>query len=168
PLDAAFDTDYLWRVTRRRRVAIKQLLMNSRLVVGVGNIYANEALFRAKVRPRRQARGLSRSEVARLARAVRAVLTQAVGAGRTIPAGAGAGLPAVSGARPGDRPPAAERHGGQHYPEALRELRGQRRVSDSAAGARGARGDTARGGLLVLEDRLAQGSRRQHGRGSRP
>jgi len=83
PFDAAFDTDYLWRVTRRRRVAIKQLLMNSRLVVGVGNIYANEALFRAKVRPRRQARGLSRSEVARLARAVRAVLTQAIRVGGT-------------------------------------------------------------------------------------
>src|SRR5256885_9934666 len=64
PFAAAFDADYLWRITRRRRVAVKQLLMNSRLVVGVGNIYANEALFRAKVRPRRQARGLSRSEVA--------------------------------------------------------------------------------------------------------
>jgi len=83
PFDAAFDADYLWRVTRRRRVAIKQLLMNSRLVVGVGNIYANEALFRAKVRPRRQARGLSRSEVARLTRAVRAVLTQAIRVGGT-------------------------------------------------------------------------------------
>jgi len=59
PLDPAFSADYLWRITRRRRVAIKQLLMNSRLVVGVGNIYANEALFRAKVRPRRQARTLN-------------------------------------------------------------------------------------------------------------
>src|SRR5207244_12263831 len=83
PLDPEFNTEYLWRITRRRRVAIKQLLMNSRLVVGVGNIYANEALFRAKVRPRRQARGLSRSEVARLARAVRAVLTQAIRVGGT-------------------------------------------------------------------------------------
>src|SRR2546421_9539071 len=45
---SAFDADYLWRTTRRRRVAIKQLLMNSRLVVGVGNIYASEALFRAR------------------------------------------------------------------------------------------------------------------------
>ena len=44
-----YHTDYLWKITRRRKVAIKQLLMNSRLVVGVGNIYANEALFRAKV-----------------------------------------------------------------------------------------------------------------------
>ena len=48
PFDAAFDADYLWRITRRRRVAIKQLLMNSTLVVGVGNIYASEALFRAR------------------------------------------------------------------------------------------------------------------------
>ena len=53
PLEEAFNADYLWRVTRRRKVAIKQLLMNSQLVVGVGNIYANEALFRAKVRPKK-------------------------------------------------------------------------------------------------------------------
>jgi len=46
--------DYLWSVTRRRRVRIKQLLMNSHLVVGVGNIYANEALFRARIRPQRK------------------------------------------------------------------------------------------------------------------
>ena len=83
PLDPEFNTEYLWRITRRRRVAIKQLLMNSRLVAGVGNIYANEALFRAKVRPRRQARSLSRIEAARLARAVRAVLTMAIRVGGT-------------------------------------------------------------------------------------
>ena len=83
PLAAAFDTDYLWRVTRGRRVAIKQLLMNSKLVVGVGNIYASEALFRARVRPRRQARSLSRAEVARLVRAVRAVLAMAIRVGGT-------------------------------------------------------------------------------------
>ena len=58
PLDEAFNTEYLWKTTRGRRVTIKQLLMNSKLVVGVGNIYASEALFRAKVRPRRQARRL--------------------------------------------------------------------------------------------------------------
>ena len=51
PLDDAFNADYLWRITRRRSVAIKQLLMNSTLVVGVGNIYASEALFRARIRP---------------------------------------------------------------------------------------------------------------------
>jgi formamidopyrimidine-DNA glycosylase len=83
PLDSAFDTDYLWRITRKRKVSIKQLLMNSSLVVGVGNIYASEALFRARIRPRRQARSLKREEVARLARAVRTVLKMAIKAGGT-------------------------------------------------------------------------------------
>jgi formamidopyrimidine-DNA glycosylase len=83
PLDPEFNTDYLWRITRRRRVAIKQLLMNSRLVVGVGNIYANEALFRAKVRPRRQARTLTRIEVGRIVRAVKTVLAMAIRVGGT-------------------------------------------------------------------------------------
>ncbi|MDE2138308.1 MAG: bifunctional DNA-formamidopyrimidine glycosylase/DNA-(apurinic or apyrimidinic site) lyase [Gammaproteobacteria bacterium] len=83
PLSRAFDAGYLWRITRGRRVAVKQLLMNSRLVVGVGNIYASEALFRARIRPRRQARSLSRAEVARLVRAVRAVLGAAIRAGGT-------------------------------------------------------------------------------------
>jgi formamidopyrimidine-DNA glycosylase len=83
PFASGFDEPYLWRITRRRRVAIKQLLMNSRLVVGVGNIYASEALFRARIRPRRQARSLTRADAARLTRAVRAVLTQAIRAGGT-------------------------------------------------------------------------------------
>ena len=83
PFAAAFDAEYLFRITRRRRVAIKQLLMNSRLVVGVGNIYASEALFRARIRPQRQARTLSRADAARLVRAVRAVLNQAIRAGGT-------------------------------------------------------------------------------------
>jgi len=52
--DRRFNPHYLWSITRRRRIAIKQLLMNSRLVVGVGNIYANEALFRARIRPQRR------------------------------------------------------------------------------------------------------------------
>src|SRR2546429_6785191 len=52
--------------------------MNSRLVVGVGNIYASEALFRARIRPQRRARTLSRADAARLVRGVRAVLAQAI------------------------------------------------------------------------------------------
>jgi len=83
PFDESFNTDYLWRITRRRKVAIKQLLMNSRLVVGVGNIYANEALFRAKVRPRRQARSLTRSELVKLTRAIRSILAMAIKVGGT-------------------------------------------------------------------------------------
>ncbi|HET9388665.1 MAG TPA: bifunctional DNA-formamidopyrimidine glycosylase/DNA-(apurinic or apyrimidinic site) lyase [Steroidobacteraceae bacterium] len=83
PLEPDFNTDYLWRITRRRRVAIKQLLMNSRLVVGVGNIYANEALFKAGIRPRRQARSLTRAEVRALVKAVRSVLARAIRVGGT-------------------------------------------------------------------------------------
>jgi formamidopyrimidine-DNA glycosylase len=83
PLEDGFDTEYLWKVTRRRSVAIKQLVMNARLVVGVGNIYASEALFRARIRPRRQARSLTRAECARLVRAIKATLAMAVKVGGT-------------------------------------------------------------------------------------
>jgi len=83
PLSVGFDADYLWGITRRRRIAVKQLLMNSRLVVGVGNIYASEALFRARVRPQRPARRLSRADAARVVHGVRAVLRQAIRAGGT-------------------------------------------------------------------------------------
>src|SRR2546421_12967382 len=80
---AAFNADYLWRTTRRRRVAVKQLLMNSHLVVGVGNIYASEALFRARIRPTRRARSLSRPEAARLVRSRRGGVSDARRAGGT-------------------------------------------------------------------------------------
>ena len=83
PLETKFDGAYLWRITRGRSVAIKQLVMNSRLVVGVGNIYASEALFRARIRPRRQARSLKLQDCARLVRAIKSTLTMAVKVGGT-------------------------------------------------------------------------------------
>jgi formamidopyrimidine-DNA glycosylase len=83
PLEPAFDGEYLWRITRRRKVAIKQLIMNANLVVGVGNIYASEALFRARIRPRRSARSLTRAECAKLARAIKSTLAMAVKVGGT-------------------------------------------------------------------------------------
>jgi formamidopyrimidine-DNA glycosylase len=83
PLEATFDADYLHRITRTRRAAIKQVLMNGRLVTGVGNIYASEALFRARISPRRGARRLSRADCVRLVRAVRAALNAAIRAGGT-------------------------------------------------------------------------------------
>jgi formamidopyrimidine-DNA glycosylase len=83
PLSAAFNGEYLARAALGRRVAIKQLLMNSQVVVGVGNIYASEALFRAGIRPRRAAGRLSRSEFAALAKAVKDVLRDAIRAGGT-------------------------------------------------------------------------------------
>jgi formamidopyrimidine-DNA glycosylase len=83
PFADDFDAAYLHRVTRGRRAAIKQVLMNGRLVTGVGNIYASEALFRARINPRRPARRLSLPDCARLVRAIRAVLDMAIRAGGT-------------------------------------------------------------------------------------
>src|SRR5258708_16442978 len=71
PLSGAFDGEYLHRATRKRSVAIKQFIMNSQVVVGVGNIYASEALFRAHVSPRRAARRLTRREAQALAQAIK-------------------------------------------------------------------------------------------------
>lgn len=83
PLSNAFDAAYLHRATRKRLVAIKQLIMNSQVVVGVGNIYASEALFRAAISPRLAARRLTRGEAQRLANAIKAVLTEAIAIGGT-------------------------------------------------------------------------------------
>ncbi len=83
PFDAGFNAHYLHRITRRRRVAIKQLLLNGTLVTGVGNIYASEALFRSRIRPGRAAHRLTRAECARLVRAIRSVLRMAIRAGGT-------------------------------------------------------------------------------------
>lgn len=81
PLEDEFDGEYLWKITRRRSVAIKQLIMNSRLVVGVGNIYASEALFAARVLPTRAAGSLSPARWERIVTAVRATLEKAIVAG---------------------------------------------------------------------------------------
>ena len=81
PFDPEFNTEYMWRITRHRRTSIKQVLMNSRLVVGVGNIYAAETLFRSRIRPRRQARSLTRKEVEWLVKEVRLVLEHSINVG---------------------------------------------------------------------------------------
>ena len=83
PLDAEFGGDYLWRVSRGRRVAIKTLLMNGRIVAGVGNIYANEALFRAGIHPSRPAGRVSRERLRHLADTVEEVLREGIEAGGT-------------------------------------------------------------------------------------
>jgi formamidopyrimidine-DNA glycosylase len=83
PLGAAFTGDYLWRSGRGRRVAIKQHIMNSRIVAGVGNIYANESLFRAGIRPTRAAGRIALPRMERLTREIRAVLSDAIRQGGT-------------------------------------------------------------------------------------
>lgn len=89
PLTAAFDGAYLFRASRTRRVAIKLLIMNMKLVAGVGNIYANEALFRAGIRPDRSASGLDRADCERLAATIREVLQESIDQGSTYQAEAG-------------------------------------------------------------------------------
>ena len=81
PLSSAFTGSLLHAATRGRRLAVKQALMDHRLVVGVGNIYANESLFRAGIHPKTAARRLSLERCERLAAAVRATLEDALAAG---------------------------------------------------------------------------------------
>jgi len=78
PFAPEFDSAYLYHATRGRRAAIKLALMDSHVVVGVGNIYANESLFRAGIRPNRSARRVSRAQISRLVDAVRATLSDAI------------------------------------------------------------------------------------------
>ncbi len=83
PFSAEFDGDYLYRRSRGRSAPVKSFIMDGRIVVGAGNIYAAEALFRAGIRPQRAAGKLSRADYARLADAVRTVLSEAVTQGGT-------------------------------------------------------------------------------------
>ncbi|HEY5973169.1 MAG TPA: bifunctional DNA-formamidopyrimidine glycosylase/DNA-(apurinic or apyrimidinic site) lyase [Geobacteraceae bacterium] len=83
PLTESFTGSYLYTVSRGRAVAIKSLLMDNRVVVGVGNIYANEALFRAGVRPETPAGQLTQARCRRLATAVKDVLAEAIELGGT-------------------------------------------------------------------------------------
>lgn len=81
PLSEQFDGGWLHGETRGRRTAIKVFLMDSHVIVGVGNIYASESLFRAGIDPRTPAGRLTRSRCTRLAAAVQATLEAALDAG---------------------------------------------------------------------------------------
>ena len=83
PLSDAFDGDHLWRVSRGRRAPIKVFLMDQAVVVGVGNIYAAEALFRAGIDPRRAAGRIARERYLALADAVKQILAHAITRGGT-------------------------------------------------------------------------------------
>lgn len=83
PFSEDFSGEYLFRLSRGRRIPVKNFLMDGRVVVGAGNIYATEALFRAGIRPSRAAGRLSRAQYALLANKVREVLAEALHAGGT-------------------------------------------------------------------------------------
>ena len=81
PLDDEFTAEWLWAATRRRAGPIKPLLMDSHLVVGIGNIYASESLFRAGISPLRAANRISGERYERLVPAIRQTLSDAIAAG---------------------------------------------------------------------------------------
>lgn len=83
PLTPTFDTEHLAKACKGRTQSIKLLIMNSHVVVGVGNIYANEALFRAGIDPRRAAGKISKARLARLVEEIKAVLDYAITRGGT-------------------------------------------------------------------------------------
>ncbi len=80
PLDPAFTTSHLSGILRGSRQAVKKVLMDQRLVVGIGNIYANEACWRAGVDPSRVAREISGEESAALQQGVTSVLSESIAA----------------------------------------------------------------------------------------
>ncbi|MGB1422534.1 MAG: bifunctional DNA-formamidopyrimidine glycosylase/DNA-(apurinic or apyrimidinic site) lyase [Pseudomonadales bacterium] len=83
PLSADFDGETLFEAAKGKLRNVKTLIMDAEVVVGVGNIYANEALYLAGIRPTRPAGKISRKRYARLAAAIKSVLEKAIDAGGT-------------------------------------------------------------------------------------
>lgn len=83
PLDEQFHGEYLHQRARGRRLAIKSLIMDNRVVVGVGNIYANEALYEAGIHPARCVDRISKTRYVRLAHAIKQIIENAITAGGT-------------------------------------------------------------------------------------
>ncbi|MEN8204620.1 MAG: bifunctional DNA-formamidopyrimidine glycosylase/DNA-(apurinic or apyrimidinic site) lyase [Pseudomonadota bacterium] len=83
PLSDEFNGDHLYRRSRRRKVAVKQFIMNSHIVAGIGNIYASEALFMAGIHPKRAAGKVSRKKYRLLAEVIQEVLGDAIEQGGT-------------------------------------------------------------------------------------
>ena len=83
PLESHFTAGYLKQAAMNRRIAIKSLIMNNRVVVGIGNIYAAEALFLAKIHPTTPAGALTETDCRRLVEAIQQVLCQAIRQGGT-------------------------------------------------------------------------------------
>jgi len=83
PLHGDFDGEYLYKLSRRRKAAVKNLIMDSRIVAGIGNIYANEALFAGGILPARQAGRIARHRYEQLVESIKQVLTGAIEKGGT-------------------------------------------------------------------------------------
>lgn len=83
PLTADFDGHWLYRLSRSKRIAVKNFVMTNQVVVGVGNIYASESLFLAGIRPTRPANRISLCRYQRLAETIKQVLARSIESGGT-------------------------------------------------------------------------------------
>ncbi len=83
PFSPKFTADYLYEKSKRRQVAIKNFLMDNKVVVGIGNIYASEILFRAQIHPQRKTNTISKNDAKRIYAAVILILNNAIRAGGT-------------------------------------------------------------------------------------
>ncbi|MEJ6571818.1 MAG: bifunctional DNA-formamidopyrimidine glycosylase/DNA-(apurinic or apyrimidinic site) lyase [Akkermansiaceae bacterium] len=83
PLEDDFHSDYLTTSCKGRKISIKQLVMNNKIVVGAGNIYACEALFRSGIRPTRPAGKISKTRLVKLTQEIKDVLAEAIEQGGT-------------------------------------------------------------------------------------
>ncbi|CEA04384.1 formamidopyrimidine-DNA glycosylase [Pseudomonas saudimassiliensis] len=83
PLSTEFDGERLYQLSRKRSMAVKPFIMDNAVVVGVGNIYATEALFAAGIDPRREAGRISRARYLALAEEIKKVLARAIDSGGT-------------------------------------------------------------------------------------
>jgi formamidopyrimidine-DNA glycosylase len=83
PLSDDFTAEYLQEKSAKKKIAIKPWLMDNKLVVGVGNIYASESLFSARIHPDRAAQSLSKNECELLVRTIKAVLQRSIEQGGT-------------------------------------------------------------------------------------
>jgi formamidopyrimidine-DNA glycosylase len=83
PLSKQFSTEYLWALAEKRKVSIKSFIMNSKVVVGVGNIYANEALFDAGIHPEQAAHSISKQKITLLVQSIKKILRKAIKQGGT-------------------------------------------------------------------------------------
>jgi len=83
PLSQEFTAEYLFQCSRERKISVKEFIMNSHIVVGVGNIYATEALFTSKIHPTRAAGNISLARYHVLVDAIKQILTKAIKSGGT-------------------------------------------------------------------------------------
>lgn len=83
PLSELFNLDHFYHQAQKRKVPIKNFIMDGRIVVGVGNIYASEALFQAGIHPKRAANNISKKRLSTLFNAIKIILAQAIEQGGT-------------------------------------------------------------------------------------